>query len=74
VLGYGYDALAAVHFEYVVILEFASEADLDAYLKHPAHVALGHHFGQSAGVAVALDFAIGDASQIRAMAGVDPAG
>jgi hypothetical protein len=71
VLGYAYDALASVHFEYAVILEFESEADLDAYLHHPAHVALGHHFNNSAAVALALDFAIGDASQIRALSGLD---
>jgi hypothetical protein len=73
VLGYTYDALAPVHFEYAVILEFDSEADLDVYLHHPAHVALGHHFNYSAEVALALDFAIGDASQIRAIAGFDAA-
>jgi len=72
VLGYAYDALAPVHFEFAVILEFESEADLDAYLHHPAHVALGHHFNNSAAVAVALDFVIGDASQIRALSGLDP--
>jgi hypothetical protein len=71
VLGYAYDALAPVHFEYAVMLEFESEADLDVYLNHPAHVALGHHFNHSAEVALALDFAIGDASQIRAIAGFD---
>lgn len=70
-LGYAYDALAPVHFEYAVIMEFESEADLDAYLHHPAHLALGHHFNNSAEVALALDFAIGDASQIHAIAGLD---
>ena len=70
-LGYEYDALAPVHFEYAVIMEFESEADLDAYLHHPAHLALGHHFSNSAEVAIALDFAIGDASQIQAIADLD---
>jgi hypothetical protein len=70
-LGYAYDALAPVHFEYAVIMEFESEADLHAYLHHPSHVALGHHFNNSAEVAIALDFAIADASQIQAIAGLD---
>jgi hypothetical protein len=74
VLGYAYDALATVHFEYAALLEFESETDLRTYLHHPAHVALGHHFRNSAAVAVALDFTIGDASQIRAIAGLDSAG
>ena len=70
-LGYAYDALAPVHFEYAVVMEFDSEADLDTYLHHPAHVALGHHFNNSAEVALALDFAIGDSSQIQAIAALD---
>jgi L-lysine 2,3-aminomutase len=73
-LGHAYDALAPVHFEYAVIMEFESPADLDAYLQHPAHVALGHHFNHSAEVALALDFAIGDASQIQAIAALDAPG
>src|SRR5215216_6227410 len=37
----GYETQMAEHFEYSAILEFDSEADLRAYLDHPAHVALG---------------------------------
>ena len=70
-LGYAYDTLGPAHFEYAVVIEFESEADLHAYLHHPAHVALGHHFNNSAEVALALDFAIGDASQIQAIAALD---
>ena len=70
-LGYAYDALAPVHVEYALVMEFESAADLHAYLHHPAHVALGHHFNNSAEVAIALDFAIGDASQIQAIAALD---
>jgi L-lysine 2,3-aminomutase len=70
-LGYAYDALVPTHFEYAVVMEFDSDAELDAYLHHPAHVALGHHFNHSAAVALAMDFAIGDASQIQAIAALD---
>ena len=43
-------------FEYLVLLEFASEADLRAYLDHPAHEALGRHFYESSEAAAAWDF------------------
>jgi hypothetical protein len=36
VLGYAYDTISPVHFEFAAILEFDSEADLRAYLLHPA--------------------------------------
>ena len=52
-------------------MEFDTEADLHAYLHHPAHVALGHHFNHSAEVALALDFVIGDAAHIQAIAALD---
>lgn len=67
VLGYAYDALSPVHFEFAAILEFDSEADLRAYLAHPAHVELGQRFTSSAAVAVAHDFEIVDAGAVRAL-------
>jgi len=68
VLGYAYDALSPVGFEYAAILEFDSEADLRSYLQHPAHVELGRRFTSSAAVAVAHDFEIADAAGVRALA------
>jgi hypothetical protein len=68
VLGYQYDGLAPVHFEFLLILGFDSAEDLDTYLHHPAHVALGDHFSESSEAALALDFEVGDVSRIRAIA------
>ena len=70
-LGHEYDAAAPMAVEYAVLLEFETEDDLRTYLHHPAHVALGHHFHNSSELAMAIDFTVGDASQIRAIAGLD---
>jgi hypothetical protein len=67
VLGYAYDSVGPVHFEFVVLLEFSSEADLDAYLRHPAHVALGRWFHHGADVALAEDFAMAEPSGLRGL-------
>lgn len=52
----GYETLMAEHFEYSAILEFDSEADLRAYLDHPAHVSLGQLLFMSADAVLAYDF------------------
>lgn len=55
-LGFAYDDVGPVHFEFVAVLEFETEADLRGYLQHPAHVALGRWFHLGAEVALAEDF------------------
>lgn len=67
ILGYAYDASGPAHFEFVVMLEFDSEADLRSYLHHPAHVALGRWFHQGAEVAWAADFEIAEPDQLRSL-------
>lgn len=52
----GYETQMAEHFEYSAILEFASEADLRAYLDHPAHVSLGRLLFTAAEAVLAYDF------------------
>jgi hypothetical protein len=52
----GYETLMAEHFEYSAILEFESEADLRAYLDHPAHVDLGRRLFTAAEAVLAYDF------------------
>jgi hypothetical protein len=69
-LGYSYDALSPVHFEFIAVLEFHTVEDLDTYLKHPAHVELGKRFRSSAKIALANDFEIVDATELRTL--VDP--
>lgn len=56
----GYETLMAEHFEYSAILDFDSEADLRAYLDHPAHDALGRLLYTSAEAVLAYDFSIAD--------------
>ena len=52
----GYETAMAEHFEYSAILEFDSEADLRAYLDHPAHVDLGNRLFTAAEAVLAYDF------------------
>ena len=56
----GYEKLMAEHFEYSAVLEFDSEADLRAYLDHPAHNMLGQLLFTSADAVLAYDFASTD--------------
>ena len=53
----GYETQMAEHYEYSAILEFDSEADLRAYLDHPAHQQLGRLLFTSADAVLAYDFA-----------------
>lgn len=55
-MGRHYDAMNAVEFPFVAMLEFDSRADLLAYLAHPAHEALGQQFYTTAEAALAYDF------------------
>ena len=52
----GYETQMAEHYEYSAILEFDSEADLRAYLDHPAHNELGRLLFTSAQAVLAYDF------------------
>jgi len=54
-LGRSYDEMAT-DFPFAAILEFANEADLRAYLDHPAHVSLGQQFYTTSERALALDY------------------
>ena len=68
ILGHAYDTSGPVHFEFMAVMEFDSAADLESYLRHPAHVALGRWFHHGAEVAVAEDFAMVDAADVRTLA------
>ena len=69
-LGFSYDDLSPVQFEFLAVLEFQSVDDLDAYLKHPAHIDLGRQFRACAQVALANDFETVEPDQLRTL--VDP--
>ena len=64
-IGRGYETQMAEHFEYSAIIEFDSEADLRAYLDHPAHADLGQRFFQSAEAALVYDFVIVEPDRVR---------
>lgn len=71
-LGYAYDAVGPAQFEFVVLLEFDSEADLGSYLHHPAHVALGRWFHHGAEVALAADFEVVEPDGLRRLIADEP--
>ena len=52
----GYETQMAEHYEYSAIIDFENEADLRAYLDHPAHVDLARRLFQSADAVLAYDF------------------
>lgn len=52
----GYETQMAEHYEYSAILDFDNDADLRAYLDHPAHIALGKLLFTSAEAVLAYDF------------------
>ena len=52
----GYETQMAEHYEYSAIIEFETEADLRAYLDHPAHAELGKRLFVSADRMLAYDF------------------
>jgi hypothetical protein len=61
----GYETQMAEHYEYSAILEFDHEADLRAYLDHPAHVALGRLLFASADAVLAYDFVTTPIAQLH---------
>lgn len=52
----GYETQMTEHYEYSATLEFESEADLRAYLDHPAHIDLGRRLFTAAEAVLAYDF------------------
>lgn len=52
----GYETQMAEHYQYSAIIEFESEADLRAYLDHPAHADLGRRLFTAAEAVLAYDF------------------
>ena len=57
--GYPYDAVSR-DFPFFAMLEFATRADLDAYLAHPAHIDLGDRFYLTSESAEAYDYSLSD--------------
>jgi hypothetical protein len=55
-VGRQYDQQNAGDYPFAAILEFDNEADLRAYLEHPAHHALGEQFYLTAESALVFDY------------------
>jgi hypothetical protein len=66
--GAGYEASMPVDLEFAAVLEFDDLAGLQAYLEHPAHVALGRRFMQSLESSAIYDYELQDAGDLRALA------
>jgi len=69
ILGREYDRQNAADFPYAAMIEFDTEADLRAYLDHPAHHELSEHFYRTAEAALVYDFVLGDAAQVSVLLG-----
>jgi hypothetical protein len=65
-----YDRLNARSFSHIAFLEFDSEADLRAYLDHPAHQELGKRFYETAEAALVFDFDMKENDEVKAVFGV----
>ena len=63
--GAGYEQ-SAPDAEYVAAIDFDDLAALQAYLRHPAHEALGARFGTSLSWALVADFEVGGIEALRA--------
>jgi Stress responsive A/B Barrel Domain len=58
-LGAGYEERSPDAADFMAIIDFDDVAGLEAYLRHPAHVALGARFSQSLSSALVYDFEVG---------------
>ena len=65
--GAGYEATAPDAADYLAMIDFSNLADLQAYLRHPAHDELGARFGQSLSSALVYDFEIGSVEDLAAL-------
>jgi len=65
----GYETQMTEHYEYSALLEFDSDADLRAYLDHPAHADLGRRLFLSADAVLAYDFNCMTADRVSELLG-----
>ena len=63
--GAGYEQLARDAADYLAVVDFDDLAGLQAYLRHPAHEALGARFNQSLQSALVYDFEVGGTEELR---------
>lgn len=65
--GAGYEQAVPDTVDYLIVIDFDDLAGLQAYLRHPAHEALGSRFSQSLASALVYDFEVGG---MEALAGL----
>ena len=66
--GAAYEQAAPDAGEYLVAIDFDDLAGLQAYLRHPAHEALGVRFRQSVSSAFVYDFEVGGVEGLASLA------
>jgi Stress responsive A/B Barrel Domain len=66
--GAGYEALMPVSFDYAAVVEFDDLSGLQAYLEHPAHVALGRRFTQALESSVIFDYQMQGGADLQQLA------
>jgi hypothetical protein len=63
----GYEQAMQEDFTYMVLIELDDLDALKAYLAHPSHAAFGSHFTESAGSALAYDYELVEAAEVRTL-------
>jgi hypothetical protein len=66
--GAGYEQATPDAGDYLAWIEFDDLEGLQAYLAHPAHQALGRHFGEKLSAGLVYDFEVGGVEWIEALA------
>jgi hypothetical protein len=66
--GAGYESLMPVSLDHAAIIEFDDLAGLQAYLRHPAHEALGQRFMRSLEASAIFDYQMQGGEDLRLLA------
>ena len=66
--GAGYESLMPVSLDYAAVVEFDDLAGLQAYLRHPAHEALGQRFMRSLEASAIFDYQMQGGEELRLLA------
>jgi hypothetical protein len=65
--GAGYELAMLDTADYLIVIDFDDLEGLQAYLRHPAHEALGARFNQSLDSALVYDFAVAGPDSLAAL-------
>jgi hypothetical protein len=65
--GAGYEQLMSADYPYAAVIEFENREGLAAFLAHPAHAELGAWYSRAAAEALAYDYDMIDAGEVRAL-------